>query len=91
MVPGGVRPDPSGGAGERPIDPGAANGCPDRRCGACPELRRSPILHPSRARIHRAATGPGIRLRSMADFLVVLGIVAFVAAMLGVIKALERV
>jgi hypothetical protein len=51
---------------------------------------RSLILHRRQAGIHRAATGVGASVEDMADVWVVIGIVGFVAAMLGLIRGLER-
>jgi hypothetical protein len=41
--------------------------------------------------VHRSVTGVLVMLGGMADFLVVLGIVIFVAAMLGLIWGLARI
>jgi hypothetical protein len=49
------------------------------------------ISPPPPAAIHRGVNRPLAILGLMADFLVVLGIVAFVAAMLGLIWGLERI
>jgi len=41
--------------------------------------------------VHRVVTGRPVMLGGMADFLAVIGIVVFVAAMLGLIWGLERI
>jgi hypothetical protein len=53
--------------------------------------RRLPFLYRLRLGVHHAVTGWFAMLGGMADLLVVVGIVAFVAAMLGLIWGLERV
>jgi hypothetical protein len=52
---------------------------------------RSLILHRRQAGIHPAATGVRASVVVMADVWVVLGIVGFVAAMLWLIRGLERI
>jgi hypothetical protein len=56
-----------------------------------PRLARSPDFYRPRTGVHRAVTAPVVMLSAMADFLVVVGIVVFVAAMLGLIWGLERI
>ena len=56
-----------------------------------PGSRRLPFLYRLPLGVHRAVTGWFAMLGGMADLLVVVGIVVFVAAMLGLIWGLERV
>lgn len=51
----------------------------------------SPFFYYWRLGVHRAVTGRTVMLGRMADFLVMVGIVVFVTAMLGLIWGLERV
>jgi hypothetical protein len=55
------------------------------------QRHRSPILHRGTATVHRAATGVRASVVVVADVWVVLGIVGFVAAMLWLIRGLERI
>ena len=56
----------------------------------CPRLR-SPILHRGTVAVHPGATDVRASVVVMADVWVVLGIVGFVAAMLWLIRGLERI
>ena len=51
----------------------------------------SPFVYCFRFGVHRAVTAGFVMLDGMADFLAVIGIVVFVAAMLGLIWGLERI
>src|ERR1035441_9020335 len=51
----------------------------------------SPFFYPARVVVHRAVTGSRAMLFGMADLLVIAGIIVFVAAMLALIRGLERI
>jgi hypothetical protein len=51
----------------------------------------SPFFYPARPVVHRAVTGSRAILFGMADLLVIAGIIVFVAAMLALIRGLERI
>jgi hypothetical protein len=53
-------------------------------------MARSPFPRRFRPGVHRVVTVPGATLDGMADFLVIAGLVVFVAAMLGLIWGVEH-